>query len=193
MPKSDLFVWFVVGDPDKKPPRPLLRKNWIRFIIFFSKTLRLCQTDHLSDRARTSKLSGVTSKQSKLNKVKHSRKSKLIRFAPKGSWWHHNTATFFRLIRQSMGLMTSQLCRFRAMSILWAFVVTKLILLFTTVGWSAQPYSTNFYAGSVSLPWRNFLLNKAYLNHSNQCKQTFKFKPFETTPCYFSTFLTMPL
>ena len=64
--------------------------------------------------------------------------------APKGSWWHHDSATFFRLARQCMGQMTSQLCQFRPRSILWGFVVPKLILLFTTEGWSAQPYSTNF-------------------------------------------------
>ena len=43
-----------------------------------------------------------------------------------------------------MGLMTSQLRRFRAWSFLLGFVVPKLILLFTTAGWSAQPYSINF-------------------------------------------------
>ena len=41
-----------------------------------------------------------------------------------------------------MRLMTSQVCIFRARSILWAFVVPKLIRLFTT-GRSAQPYSAN--------------------------------------------------
>ena len=64
--------------------------------------------------------------------------------APKGSWWHHNPANFFRLVRQCMGLMTSQPCHFRARSILWGFVVPKLIFLFTREGWSAQPYSINF-------------------------------------------------
>ena len=39
-------------------------------------------------------------------------------------WWHHNSATIFKLV---MGLMTSQLCNFRARSILWAFVVPKFI------------------------------------------------------------------
>ena len=43
-----------------------------------------------------------------------------------------------------MGLIASQLCRFRARSILEGFVVPKLMLLFTKAGWSAQPYSTNF-------------------------------------------------
>ena len=33
--------------------------------------------------------------------------------APKGSWWHHDSATFFRLVRQCMGQMTSQLRQFR--------------------------------------------------------------------------------
>ena len=40
--------------------------------------------------------------------------------------------------------MTSQLHCFRAKSMLWGFVVPKLILLFTTAGWSAQPFSINF-------------------------------------------------
>ena len=48
--------------------------------------------------------------------------------------WHHNSDTIFRLVRLCMGLMMSQLCLFRAGSILWAIVVPKLILLFTTVG-----------------------------------------------------------
>ena len=64
--------------------------------------------------------------------------------APKGSWWHRNSSTFIRLIRQCMGLLTSQLCQFRPRSILWGFVVPKSILLFTTKGWSAQPYTINF-------------------------------------------------
>ena len=85
--------------------------------------------------------------QSWLNKVKHSRKSNQIRFAPKGSLWHHNSATFFRLVRQCMGLMSSQLCHFWVRSTLWEFVVPKLILLFTTAGWSVQPYSINFGSG----------------------------------------------
>ena len=42
-----------------------------------------------------------------------------------------------------MGLMTSTLFIFGAMTILSAFVVPKLIHLFTAEGWSAQPYSIN--------------------------------------------------
>ena len=38
----------------------------------------------------------------------------------------------------------SQLHTFRARSILGAFVVPKLKLLFTRESWSAQPYSINF-------------------------------------------------
>ena len=40
--------------------------------------------------------------------------------------------------------MTSQLCIFKARSILWAFVVPELKLLFTAEDWSAQPYSITF-------------------------------------------------
>ena len=44
-----------------------------------------------------------------------------------------------------MGLMTSQLQIFKARSVFGgAFVVPKLILLFTKAGRSAQPYSINF-------------------------------------------------
>ena len=56
-------------------------------------------------------------------------------------WWYHKSATIFRLLRQCMGLMTSQLCIFRARSILLAFVVPKLILIFAAEGWLTQPYS----------------------------------------------------
>ena len=56
-------------------------------------------------------------------------------------WWHHNSTTIFR---HCMGLMTSQLCIFWTRPILWAFVVPKLLLICTKVGWSAQPYSINF-------------------------------------------------
>ena len=48
-----------------------------------------------------------------------------------------------------MWLMTSQLCTFRARSILWRFVVPKLILLFTKAGRSAQPYSISITLGCV--------------------------------------------
>ena len=83
---------------------------------------------------------------SKVNRIRLSTPWKVNKSgcAPKGSWWHHNSATFFRLVRQCMGLMTSQLCQFRPRSILWGFVVLKLLLLFTTEGWSAQPYYINF-------------------------------------------------
>ena len=50
------------------------------------------------------------------NKVGHSRKSKQTQVAPKVLWWHHNFVTIFRLGRQCMGLMTSELCIFRARS-----------------------------------------------------------------------------
>ena len=62
-------------------------------------------------------------------------------------WWHHNSSTIFRVC---MGLMTSQLCIFRARSILLAFVVPKLILIFATEGLNAQPYSINI-AATVTL------------------------------------------
>ena len=52
------------------------------------------------------------------------------------------------VVRKCMGLMTSQLCTFRARSMLWVFVVPKLILLFTKEGWSAQPYLINFLVSS---------------------------------------------
>ena len=64
--------------------------------------------------------------------------------ALKVPWWHHNSAKIFRLVRQCMGLMTSQLHIFRARSIIWGFGVPKLILLFTRECWSAQPCSINF-------------------------------------------------
>ena len=48
-----------------------------------------------------------------------------------------------------MRLMTSQVCIFRARSILWAFVVPKLISLFTTSGRSAQPYSANIAVSAI--------------------------------------------
>ena len=50
----------------------------------------------------------------------------------------------FRLVRQRMGLMTSQLRTFQPRSILWAFLVPKFILLYTKAGRSAHPYSINF-------------------------------------------------
>ena len=55
--------------------------------------------------------------QSKLKKAGYSRKSQQIRFTPKVPWWHHNSATFFRLVGQCIGPL------FRARSILWTFVV----------------------------------------------------------------------
>ena len=67
-----------------------------------------------------------------------------MQVAPKVPWWHQNSATIFRLVRQCIGLMTSWLCIFKARSILRAFVVPKLILLFTAEGLSAQRYSNNF-------------------------------------------------
>ena len=46
----------------------------------------------------------------------------------KAPWWNHSSATIFRLARQCMGLMTSQLSTFRTWLIFWAFVVPKLLL-----------------------------------------------------------------
>ena len=40
--------------------------------------------------------------------------------------------------------MTLQLWNLGARSNLWVFLVLRLTLLFTTAGWNAQPYSTNF-------------------------------------------------
>ena len=40
---------------------------------------------------------------------------------------------------------------FRARSIIWVLMVPKLILLFATAGWSAQPYSINFWLSQVRL------------------------------------------
>ena len=85
--------------------------------------------------------------QSSLNQVEHSRKIKQIWLAPKGSWWHHNTATFFRVVRQCMGLMASQLRRFRA--IVCGPKVDTLIYKSrlecpTQCTSLAQPYSSNF-------------------------------------------------
>ena len=70
--------------------------------------------------------------------------------------WVHNSAKIFRLVRQCMGLMTSCLSILRARSILSAFVVPKLILLFTTKGKSAQPYFITF--GSSPTGCLSFLL-----------------------------------
>ena len=83
---------------------------------------------------------------SKVNRIRLAtpKKSKQMQFAPKVQWWHHSSATIFRLVTQYMWLMTSQLCIFRDRSILKAFVVPKLILLFTAEGWSAQPYYSFF-------------------------------------------------
>ena len=43
-----------------------------------------------------------------------------------------NPPLFFRLVRQCMGVVVSQLRTFRAKTILWVFVVPKLIHFFTT-------------------------------------------------------------
>ena len=75
--------------------------------------------------------------QSILPKVWHSRKSKQRQVATKVPWWNHNFATILKLVRQCIGLMKSQLPTFRTKSIFWAFVVPKLIVLFTTAGWNA--------------------------------------------------------
>ena len=72
--------------------------------------------------------------QSWLNKVGHSIKSKQIHIALKVPWWQHNSAKIFRLVRRCMRLITSQLHTFRARSNLRAFMVPKLILLFTREG-----------------------------------------------------------
>ena len=45
-------------------------------------------------------------------------------------WWRHNSAKIFRLVRQRMELLTSQLCICTVRSILWVLVVPKLILFF---------------------------------------------------------------
>ena len=88
------------------------------------------------------------------NNVGHSRKSKQRQVALKVPWWHHNSATFFRRVRQCMKLMTSQLRTFRVRSMHWGFVVPNLILLFTTAGRSAQPYSINFELINFSFPFQ---------------------------------------
>ena len=82
--------------------------------------------------------------QSILPKVWHSRKSKQRQVATKVPWWNHNFATILKLVRPCTGLMKSQLRTFWAKSIFWAFMVPKLIVLFTTAGWNALPYSTSF-------------------------------------------------
>ena len=96
----------------------------------------------------------------------HSRKSKQMQLAAKVPWWHHNSTAFFRLVRQCMGMMKSLLRIFRARSILWSFVVPKLILLFAAEGWSAQPDSITF--GSYYYrPLQTYFLQ---LNDNNICQ-----------------------
>ena len=52
-----------------------------------------------------------------------------MHFVPKVPWWYHNSATMFRPVRQCIGQMMSQLCNFRAGSILLAFMVPNSYLL----------------------------------------------------------------
>ena len=78
--------------------------------------------------------------------VGHSHKIKQTHFALKVLGWHHNSDTIFRQVRRCMGLK----CQiFRVRSILWAFVIPELILLFTTQGWSPQQYSIYFASNRV--------------------------------------------
>ena len=73
----------------------------------------------------------------------------------KGAWMTlhlFSTATVFRLVRQWMGLMTSQLQIPRTTSILWAFVVPKLILWFAAAGQSAQTSLKNIV--QYKIVWR---------------------------------------
>ena len=58
-----------------------------------------------------------------IDKVGHSRKSKQTQVGPKLPWWHHNSATIFRPVRQCMWLMRPPLRISRARPILSAFVV----------------------------------------------------------------------
>ena len=92
---------------------------------------------------------------------RHFGKSKQMQVALKVPWWCHNSATNFRLVRQGMGPMTSPFHIFRARSILLAFVVHKLILLFTKAGWSAKPYSINF--GQVLIFRDHFFFPQIFL------------------------------
>ena len=58
-----------------------------------------------------------------IDKVGRSWKSKQTQLALKMLWWHHNSATIFRPVRQCMWLMRSPLRISGARSILSAFVV----------------------------------------------------------------------
>ena len=93
-------------------------------------------------------LNDITSKI--LLEVGHSWKNKQTQVALKVPRWCHNSGSIFRLVRLCIGLMTSQLWSFSARLILFAHVIPKLILLFSKAGWSAKPYSINFWSHSNS-------------------------------------------
>ena len=83
----------------------------------------------------------------------------------KGALMKSQLRHFFRLARQFIGLMRSQLCTFRARSILSAFEASELKLLFTKAGWRAQPYSIKFGRGvclTEEVELRYFLLQQLF-------------------------------
>ena len=84
-------------------------------------------------------------------------KARKLRVSSKTVLDYWNRLADFCLVMQTLGqaghslsVMTTITVIFKSRSILWAFVVPKLILLFTTEGWSDRPYSINLI--SYSLP-----------------------------------------
>ena len=61
-----------------------------------------------------------------------------------------------------LGLTTLKCQIFRVRSILWAFVIPELILLFTTQGWSPQQYSIYFASNRVNAKKSAGLCKKHY-------------------------------
>ena len=163
---QSLFAWLgggqddAGGDPGVAGGLLALRHRWRRVHLsvraqerhevtrkvtglnFFSQVLKTQTMDIF--RRLMGPFGIVSWSQRSLNKVGHSWKSQQTQVALKVPRWHHNSAKIFRLVRKCMGLMTSWLRTFRVWSVLWAFVIPKLKLLFTREGWSAQPYSIIF-------------------------------------------------
>ena len=115
-------------------------------------------------------------------------------------WWHHNSATIFRTVRQCMGLMMSQLRIFEPGQFSERLWSPKLILLLTDEGWSAQPYFFTLVEGKVkklakqksevSAPTFRLSLPPHYHNKNSKSqkgnkrkttKYDFKFKTFHSS------------
>ena len=97
---------------------------------------------------------------------------------------------FFRLVRQCMGLMTSQLRHFRARSILWAFVVPKLMLYLLKQAGVPNLFQltlilTNFFQPRT-FPWDQLGSSTSHPHSSTGKNSSFgkkKFGPFHSLPC----------